>query len=387
MLEAFLKLAIDPADGEALRREVASQVQSVRASAGRGAGSLVETVETAVWADPKAAFTFDDSGRTTLTGAGNTWHAGRFEIPSIGELRERARAAGQGAAGGRLRLWVLDGRSPVTDIGALQATASAGSLFQVASQFNCLESPGPYVAAVEDYFHDLTQGPRASISAFPATLLRHYAAPGPGGERFVQRSGGPGIDLLAGAFEPGKSPVRNGYLLDHGGMGPEALAAALQAGFDRIRVGLHDEVQVVLGYDFHGSVDGERRIAQLFTSTLAGGMYSGRNFDAWFEPICRQTLRAAYLGTLLSAVALRKRLAVLTLIGGGVFGNPAALIWESILWAMDEVRPIVAGELDVVLNGYSLSRQVDLAQILPAVRERGGAILRLDSDGLVEVLR
>ena len=43
--------------------------------------------------------------------------------------------------------------------------------------------------------------PRASISAFPATLLRHYAAPAPDGRRFVQQTGGPQIDLLADVFE------------------------------------------------------------------------------------------------------------------------------------------------------------------------------------------
>ena len=32
-----------------------------------------------------------------------------------------------------------------TDIGSLQATAGPGMLFQVASQFNCLEAPGPFV--------------------------------------------------------------------------------------------------------------------------------------------------------------------------------------------------------------------------------------------------
>jgi hypothetical protein len=68
--------------------------------------------------------------------------------------------------------------SPATDIGSLQATAGAGTLFPAASQFNCLESPGPYVVDVADYFHDQTQGPRASISAFPGTLPRHYAGGG-----------------------------------------------------------------------------------------------------------------------------------------------------------------------------------------------------------------
>ena len=89
-----------------------------------------------------------------------------------------------------VRFFVLDGASPVTDIGALQATAPAGSLFQVASQFNCLEAPDARITRVADYIHDPTQGPRASISAFPGTFIRHYAAPTAEGARFVQKTNG-----------------------------------------------------------------------------------------------------------------------------------------------------------------------------------------------------
>jgi hypothetical protein len=173
-------------------------------------------------------------------------------------------------------------------------------------------------------------------------------------------------------------------------MGGEALAAALEAGFDRIRVGVHDAVQVVLGHAWDRAVEGSdrRRITQVFTPTVAGGGYGGqRALATAFEPVCRQTLRAAYLGTLLAAVALGRTPAVLTLIGGGVFGNPIGLIWEAILWAFDEARPLAAGPLDVVLNGYNLSALIDRGGILPAVRERGGAVLRFSGEGLVEVRR
>src|SRR5262249_38677956 len=154
---------------------------------------------------------------------------------------------------GAMRLWVFDGASPVTDIGSLQGTADEGSLFQVASQFNCLESPGDYVTEVANYFGDSTQGPRASISAFPAALLRHYAAPGRGGERFVQKTDGRQVDLLADAFAPGRSPVSNGYLLGDEGMGPAVLVAALRDKFERIRVGVHEDAPVVFGHNWGGA--------------------------------------------------------------------------------------------------------------------------------------
>jgi hypothetical protein len=385
MFNGFLTLAADPATENALREATARHVAALRASAGRGDRGIVARAEQAVAADPTGAFAFAADGHATLTAAGSTWPAGRFETPSLGELRRRA--ANTGAAGGPARLWVLDGAGPATDIGALQATTSGRPLFQVASQFNCLESPGPYLARVADYFNDYTQGPRASVSAFTATLLRHYAAPDAGGGRFVQGTGGRQIDLLADVFRSDSSPVRSGYLTGHGGIGADKLLAVLEAGFDRIRVGVHDDAPVLLGYDWDGAVEGDRRIGQVFTSTVAGGGYGGSgSLGSAFEPVCRQLLRAAYLGTVLAAVSLGRSPVVLTLIGGGVFGNPVGTIWDAILWAFDQARP-VAGEFDVVVNGRDLVTRLGLQGLLAGVRGRGGAVIRLDREGLVGIER
>ena len=387
MIDRFLTLAAEPAAESDLRHAVAEAVQSLQASAGRGDPGQVDRAEAAVQADPQRAFTFDAAGFATLTADGQTWQAGRFETPSLAELRQRAPASKPAAA--TARLWVLDGASPVTDIGALQATAVDTALFQVASQFNVLEAPRPKVFPVTSYFHDPTQGPRASISAFPATLLRHYAAPGPGGAQLRPGDGQASGRSSRRRVRAGPSPVCNGYLAGHGGMGAEALVAALGAGFDRIRVGVHEAAPVVLGYNWDGAVEGAgtRRIGQVFTSTVAGGGYGGERLGGQFEAACRHLLRAAYLGPLLAAVTLRRTPAVLTLIGGGVFGNPIGVIWESILWAFDEVQPLLTHPLDVVVNGYNLSSLIDVERILPAVRERGGGVLRFDRAGLVGIIR
>jgi hypothetical protein len=332
-------------------------------------------------------FSFDADGFATLAVEGHTWHAGRFETPSIAQLRERAKNAA--GSGGRCRLWVLDGAAPATDVGGLQATASPGSLFQAASQFNCLESPGPYITPVVQYFRDSTQGPRASVSAFPGTLLRHYAAPGAEGKRFVQTEKTQ-INLLADVFGAEVALVQSGYLMAHNVRDPAGLVAALTTRFDSIRVGVHERVQVVLGYDFEGSVDDSehRRIAQVFTSTVAGGGYSGEAMSgAEFEGGCRQLLRAAYLGTLLAATTLGQRRAVLTLIGGGVFGNSVPLIWDAIRWAVAETEPLLSSDLDVIVNGRNLGGHVSRESILAAVRERGGALLAFARTGLPVVFR
>ncbi len=384
MIDLFLKYAADPAAGP----ELDAAMAKLMGTAGQGQADLVETAELAVRAaKPGEAFSFDADGFATLEMEEHTWHAGRFETPSMAELRERAKSAGPG--GGRLRLWVLDGVGLATDVGGLQATAPPGSLFQVASQFNCLESPGPYITPVSQYFHDYTQGPRASISAFPGTLLRHYAAPGTHGKRFVQTEQKQ-LDLLADVFGPEVARVQSGYLLASNVRDPAALISALTTRFEAIRVGVHEGAQVVLGYDFEGSVDDfeHRRIAQVFTSTVAGGGYGGGGLSsAEFEEVCRQLLRAAYLGTLLAAVTLGQRRAVLTLIGGGVFGNSVPLIWDAIRWAASEVEPLLSSDLDVVVNGRNLGGQVSRESILAAVRDCGGALLAFARTGLPVVFR
>jgi hypothetical protein len=384
VIDLFLKHAVDPAAGP----ELDAAMEALLGTAGRGQADLVETAELAVRAaGPGAAFSFGADGFATLRVGEHTWHAGRFETPSIAELRERAGSAG--ARGGRLCLWVLDGAGLVTDVGGLQATAPAGSLFQAASQFNCLESPGPYLTPVVQYFRDRTQGPRASISAFPGTLLRHYAAPDPHGQRFVQTDETQ-LNLLADVFGPEVARVQSGYLMAHNVRDPAGLVAALTDRFESIRVGVHEGVQVVLGYDFEGAVvDSEhRRIAQVFTSTVAGGGYGGAGLSAAeFEVACRQLLRAAYLGTLLAAAALGQRRAVLTLIGGGVFGNPIPLIWDAIHWAAAQVAPLLSRDLDVIVNGRNLGSSVPRESIVAAVRERGGALLAFPRTGLPVVFR
>jgi hypothetical protein len=284
---------------------------------------------------------------------------------------------------------VLDGPGAATDVGGLQATAPPGTLFQAASQFNCLESPGACVTPVAEYFHDYTQGPRASISAFPGTLLRHHAAPDTRGTRFVQTDQ-THLNLLADVFAEDVAVVQCGYLMEHNVRDPTALVVALTDRFESIRVGVHESVQVVLGYDFAGSVEDSenRRVAQVFTSTVAGGGYGSGEMDAaQFEGACRQLLRGAYLGTLLAAAALGQRRVVLTLIGGGVFGNPIPLIWDAILWAIAETEPLLSGDLDVIVNGRNLGREVSRDSILPAVRQRGGALLTFARTGLPVVFR
>jgi len=344
--------------------------------------ALLDRNERAVQNSPDACFVFDDAGYATLTIEEQSFAAGHFSICPIDDLRRRASEASRGASG-QVRLSVLHGAHPLTDIGSLQASAPAGTLFQVASQFDCLEAPSAAIVLVRNYTGDSTQGPRASVSAFPATLLRHYRAPAPDGNRFQQTDAN-SVNLLGEVFGAEIARVQAGYLQAHNVLDPAALARALEERFGRICVGVHDDVEVVFGYDWGGPVPAgkQQRIAQVFTSTIALGRYSVGATGAEFVTIRRQLLRAAYLGTLLAAIALRKHTVVLTMIGGGVFGNPHREIWDAIHWALAEVDPMVGEGLQVVVNTREHLGQEEKAK----VRARGGAVAKF-SHGGIDLLR
>jgi hypothetical protein len=326
-------------------------------------GAWLTRVEADVNRNVGAAFTLDDRGVASLKAGGRSYRAGRFATPTIGELEARIRQRGKAGA---LSFSVVTGEHPLTDIGALQATAGANTLFQVASQFNCLEAPGPTKVPIAGYVHDNTQGPRASVSAFPGTFLRHYAAPV--------------ADLLADAIEPEFAEVLNGYLTTRGVTDAVAFERALETNFEKIRIGVHDDIEVVFGGNWGGPVDADAlTIAQTFTSTMALGGYSDHT-GTDFNGACTSLLRAAYLGTLLAAFDLHKQAVVLTLIGGGAFANPPRLIWEALLWALDRAHDLAPADLVVVLNARRMSADIPHEDIRTAVQARNGRLVRLDPE-------
>jgi hypothetical protein len=374
-----------------LRDALTAHLDSVTAPRPRGDRSLVARVEAEVRADPAAHIRFDARGLATLEAAGRAFKAGRFETPRLGALLRRAEAAKARHIDARasLRFFVLDGASAATDIGALQATAPAGSLFQVASQFNCLESPDALVVNVADYLHDPTQGPRAAVSAFPGTFVRHYAAPAPDGARFVQTTDGPQVNLLEELCADGSAFVKSGYLTPDQIRSRQDFARALEESFEDIHAGIHDGIEVVLGHDWDGPVPAAPHltIAHALCSTVAGGGYGRLDVrEPATQTILRQLQRAAYLGALASAAALGKSYAVLTLIGGGVFGNPVEVIWESILWAVDAAGPLLHRDLCVVVNGYNLGQHVPGARLAREATSRAGALVKFDRTNVAVLL-
>jgi hypothetical protein len=314
--------------------------------------------------------TYDDTrARLRVEGAelvslvnGQRYGIGELEMVSLEALRERAKSAG--AHPGRLKVSVVRG-----DVRAMhRAPEFAGALFQVASQFNCLEMPSPDVTpehGVTGYAHDHTQGPACAIAAGAATIYRNYFLPvagRPGQTAGRQLNGlkqlGEALEAVLECDVDDLWEMRNGYALCTR-EGLDAIAKLLgplppqQTDWLRqqVRIGLHRYVQVT-------DVDGAKAagapaqfVSQAFCSALPVA-YSDVPAKAW-QPFASLVLEAAYEATLWAGVLNAQQgvsnIVLLTSLGGGAFGNDAAWIYAAMRRALRLVKEC---DLDVRIVSY-----------------------------------
>ena len=305
-----------------------------------------------------------DGPSITSRANGRTMRVGRFEMPSLGELRGRAAGAtaSERAPGTRLR-------ELVGDVRALHAiAASAGSLFQVASQFNMLEMASPSLTpedGVDRYETDHTQGPACAIACGAGTIYRNYLVPigaaiGQTADRQLD-----GLADLRAALGV-EMTMRNGYALPTAAQLQQvsgAIDALDDVGRDalmaHLRIGIHWDTEVTFG-------DPGYTVAQAYCSALPVA-YQSHATTAW-EPFARLVLDAAYEATLaaavLNAVATGNRTVHLTLLGGGAFGNPTAWIVDALSRAC---RLFEHADLDLAIVSYRQTNP-DLAGLLATHR-------------------
>jgi hypothetical protein len=184
------------------------------------------------------------------------------------------------------------------------------------------------------------------------------------------------LNLLEHFCKPGVAAVHCGYLQTENIPDPATFARLLVDEFDQIRVGVHEGVEVVFGEDWRGPIRTPApRIAQVFTSTWAGGGYSQGTLGAHHTQVLRQLQRGAYLGTFLAAAALGQRRVVTTMIGGGVFDNPAELIWDAILWSLDQLEGLIAEPLEIVVNARAGIETSARAAVHARIKTSGGELI------------
>ena len=281
---------------------------------------------------------------------------GRLETPSLGELRERVGSDRNSVA-------KLSVRKVVADVQDLHTDQSlAGSLFQVASQFNLLEMVSPNKTpehGVGIYEEDRTQGPACAIAAGAGTIYRNYfaAVNGQTGQTAKNQ-----IDCLAdlgvalGNSSGDLWEMRNGYAMaTRSGLSriSERLKASSEAERDELRrllrIGLQANTQVTLRGCRH-------LVSQVYCSALPVA-YCSYPANLW-ERFGRLILEASYEATMCAAI-LNSRITginkvFLTFVGGGAFGNPDNWITGAIQRALEIYKN---DDLDVALVSYGRSSE------------------------------
>ncbi|MAQ18999.1 MAG: hypothetical protein CMN30_29900 [Sandaracinus sp.] len=306
------------------------------------------------WAETRSRFAVEGEELVALP-TGRRFGVGTFATPTLHALRERS----EGFAPGTLR----HAHVAIGDVLELHA-AHEGAMFQAASQFNCLEFPGPDTTpedGVTGYAHDPTQGPACSLAAAAATVYRNYFAPV--GEH-VGQTAQHQLNGLAGVLRAlgdagTKVEVRNGYTFSDDAR-LEPLNAALET-LDRddlmggLRVGIQSRCAVTFASRFQPP-DAPRHVSQAFCSALSCG-YSPGSLARW-RGLAKLVLDGAYEATLLAAAQDREDgrgsgVVWLTFLGGGVFGNSPVWIADAIGRALRRAAHL---PLDVRVAHY---RRVD----------------------------
>jgi len=265
------------------------------------------------------------------------YYVGPFETPSLCELRTRLCEEMANLSDRN------DGISFQNIVGEARKLhldpASEGAVFQVASQFNCLEMPHPGVTpedGVSDYFYDATQGPACALACPAATVYRNYFANEDGQTEDCQLDC---LEDIGNAVENDENEywdMVNGYCLpNHTGSisklrcrfaDDASLPASLR---EKLRVGVHWDTEVC---------GRTHRVCQVFCSGLPLGYASGTKKSDW-EPFACCVLDATFEATLAIAaiLALERNTRVrvyLTAVGGGVFGNRSEWIADAVARAL-----------------------------------------------------
>jgi hypothetical protein len=281
---------------------------------------------------------------------------GILEIPTLAELRNNFRSS-------EIHAEKLSVREVIANVQHLHASESnAGSLFQVASQFNLLEMVSPDVTpeqGVGGYEYDLTQGPACAVAAGAGTIYRNYFADvnGQKGQSVDNQ-----IDCL---IDIGKAlgntanrlwEMRNGYALaTEKGLIEIAnrLKSANESEIDELRrllrIGIQWNTEVTIA-------DSRHTVSQAYCSALPVA-YSCHSSELWSE-FAQLILEASYEATfcagILNYLQNGNNTLYLTLIGGGAFGNKIEWITNAIHRSLNLYKHV---GLDVAIVSYGDSNE------------------------------
>lgn len=240
------------------------------------------------------------------------------------------------------------------DTAQLQADPlNKNALFQVASNFDCLEACMGKKGTVSFYTKCNAQGEIASLSALPGLIDRLYLQPSANllknfCEKYTFTYSGGGFPELDETVLQKFTHLSETDIKD--------LASLLQVGVQQdiaVLFGKRDPVKKSIQ-----TVTPCNRIHQVFTAAL--DPYNNPSDTPEFENLARIFLHAAYKGTLDVARSLKVKKIYLTLVGGGVFQNKLTWIAQALTASLEDFNSYPQEDpLEIILIIYDSSSYQD----------------------------
>ncbi|EER15238.1 conserved hypothetical protein [Perkinsus marinus ATCC 50983] len=310
---------------------------------------------------------------------GREFDVGRFTMPTLESLRNEYAVLVEDSMNrsGHLRNGAFSLTNIVADVRDLHRDPlNKGAVFQVASQFNCLEMPNMNLTpedGITNYINDPTQGPACAMECAPGTLYRNYF----GGLQVNVNPDGTLNDDGGESLEPGQHAdrqinclvylgkalgnsmerywhLKNGYALPCESTSLDRLSDRLQSLSEDKLDDLEENWLLVCS-----GILNEQRVSQVYASAVPVAYAAGTTAAQW-EPFARLVLRGCYESTLLVAALLaieqgKREKVYLTLVGGGVFGNDEGWIVDAIRESLVSLEAKFGGFLpiDVVVVHHS----------------------------------
>lgn len=328
------------------------------------------------------------------------YQAGGFEMRSLTELRTETYATKSAGC-----FNVLEGPENA-DVRKLQADpAYNGATFQVASNYNCLETVSPdqdiLSQSLTSYIYDPTQGPAAAVGAPAGLLFRRYylfdelkvgafkncwcwlrdecEKSNDHGQLPCQKygSGERQVNLLSDVCnnDTGVEMSPAGYVkLANVQRLPNEQDCAC------VKIGCQYATQVVFGaLNGHPAADATRVavvphkqiVNQVFVAASDFGQGTNKRSalaDAWAKTI----LKASYEGTLRMAVRHGSDRVVLTWVGGGAFNNDPAWVVQ-ILESLEPLIQELGLDVSLAVYGFTPGQVAYKTRLKALVNRTGGA--------------
>ena len=242
------------------------------------------------------------------------------------------------------------------------APSAHHAVVQVASQFNFLESLGPYHMPILNYFHDMTQGPQASLGSLAALFVRDKAFQGANPQP------------LFAHLPP--SQYQHGYLYPHK-MSPDE-----QHKFLSLLQEEGGQLRILAQWGIPELASGKPML-QVFTAAPSYQYANHAPHENSLEAlICNFLVVSQYTAiaqlTVLRSLLIDRVSLHLTLVGQGVFKNPRSVLQNALQAVMDIVQSY---NVDVYIHGFS---KKDVEKIHTALPHELSHIRTLSSDEFLQ---